>query len=155
MGRAYTTEQFAEVVANARRIVPDIALETDVIVGFPGETDEEFAQSMAFCKRMAFSRTHVFRYSKRPGTPAAVAPHQVSPQISALRSRQLRALANRMRNDHMLARHGAIDMILVQEPGNGVDSHLLPVRMDEDLPLGSWLRVRLGWEDGVLVGTAL
>ncbi len=155
MGRTYTTNQFSKVVADARRLVPDIALETDVIVGFPGETDEEFAQSLAFCERMAFSRIHAFRYSKRPGTPAAVAPCQVDPNVSAIRSQQLRTLAERMRKRHMQERHGAVDMVLVQERGDGVDSHLLPVQMDDELPLGSWVRARLGWQDGVLVGTTL
>lgn len=59
--------------------LPQAALSCDVIVGFPGETDEEFEESLALCRRVGFSRMHVFRYSKRPGTLAADMPKQVPP----------------------------------------------------------------------------
>jgi len=77
MGRRYTTSQYARLVAMARRLIPDLAVTTDIIVGFPGETAEEFAASLSFVEEMEFARTHVFKYSARPGTPAAEMPHQV------------------------------------------------------------------------------
>jgi threonylcarbamoyladenosine tRNA methylthiotransferase MtaB len=77
MGRRYTTSQYARLVAKARRFIPDLAVTTDVIVGFPGETAEEFAVSLSFVEEMQFARTHVFKYSARPGTAAAEMPHQV------------------------------------------------------------------------------
>lgn len=86
MGRRYTTAKFAHLVEKARRYIPDVAITTDVMVGFPGETEEEFAQSLAFVERMEFARIHVFRYSPRSGTPAASFPDQVPAEVSAARS---------------------------------------------------------------------
>ena len=86
MGRRYTTEEFGMLVAQARARIPDLAITTDVMVGFPGETDAEFAESLRFVECMEFSRLHVFRYSRRPGTVAASLPDQVSGEISSRRS---------------------------------------------------------------------
>ncbi|MFQ5813807.1 MAG: tRNA (N(6)-L-threonylcarbamoyladenosine(37)-C(2))-methylthiotransferase MtaB [Anaerolineae bacterium] len=77
MGRRYTTSQYARLVADARRLIPDLAVTTDVIVGFPGETADEFAVSLSFVEQVGFARTHVFKYSARPGTAAVEMPHQV------------------------------------------------------------------------------
>jgi len=77
MGRRYTTSQYASLVAAARQSIPDLAVTTDVIVGFPGETTEEFAMSLSFVEEMEFARVHVFKYSARTGTAAAEMPHQV------------------------------------------------------------------------------
>ena len=82
MRRRYTTSQYADLVATARRSIPKarfsaLAVTTDVIVGFPGETAEEFAASLSFVEEMEFARIHVFKYSARPGTAAAEMPHQV------------------------------------------------------------------------------
>jgi threonylcarbamoyladenosine tRNA methylthiotransferase MtaB len=77
MKRRYTTSQYVDLVATARRFIPDLAVTTDVIVGFPGETAEEFAVSLRFVEEMQFARAHVFKYSARPGTAAAEMPHQV------------------------------------------------------------------------------
>jgi threonylcarbamoyladenosine tRNA methylthiotransferase MtaB len=77
MGRRYTTYGYADLVAAARRFIPDLAITTDIIVGFPGETVEEFATSLSFVEEMEFARTHVFKYSARPGTAAAEMTAQV------------------------------------------------------------------------------
>lgn len=71
MGRKTTVKQFAEVVEELRKKIPGMVITTDVIVGFPGETEEEFEESLAFVKRMKFGKLHVFRYSPREGTVAA------------------------------------------------------------------------------------
>jgi threonylcarbamoyladenosine tRNA methylthiotransferase MtaB len=81
MRRLYTTEDYAEAVQHIRASVPDAAITTDVIVGFPGETDTEFADSLAFCRAMRFARMHVFTYSTRPGTAAAAMPDQVKEAV--------------------------------------------------------------------------
>lgn len=86
MGRRYTTAEFARRAEKARGYIPDVAITTDVMVGFPGETEEEFAQSLAFVERMGFARIHVFRYSPRSGTPAASFSDQVPAEVSAARS---------------------------------------------------------------------
>ena len=94
MRRPYTAEEFADTAAMIRDLLPDVALSCDVIVGFPGETDAEFEESRAFCKAIGFSRMHIFRYSARPGTPAAAAPDQVNPRVMAERAATLRAVAD-------------------------------------------------------------
>ena len=96
MGRHYTAREFSELVGMIRGEVPSIALSCDVIVGFPGETDAEFAESLELIEEVGFSRMHVFRYSARPGTLAAEAPDQVAPEVMAERSLAMRELARRM-----------------------------------------------------------
>jgi len=92
MNRNYTTAQYAALVAEAREAIPDLALTTDVIAGFPGETEADFEQSAAFVESMGLARTHVFVYSPRPGTPAAGMPDQVDPQVRKARAARLRSI---------------------------------------------------------------
>lgn len=89
MNRRYTTQQFREVVELLRNNIPDVSITTDIIVGFPGETAEEFEQTYEFVKEMGFSKTHVFKYSRRKGTPAADFPNQVKNKDKQLRSDRL------------------------------------------------------------------
>jgi threonylcarbamoyladenosine tRNA methylthiotransferase MtaB len=93
MNRHYTTGEFRSLVESARSAIPDLAVTTDVIVGFPGETDAEFSTSLAFIRDLGLSRVHVFPYSLRPGTAAAAMPDQVPPQVKAQRARDLREVA--------------------------------------------------------------
>lgn len=93
MGRQYSTDIYMQAVASIREAIPDVAITTDLIVGFPGETDEDFAESYQFCQRMAFANMHVFPYSKRAGTLAAQMPEQVDEQVKKQRSRQMLILA--------------------------------------------------------------
>jgi threonylcarbamoyladenosine tRNA methylthiotransferase MtaB len=93
MGRRYTTSQYASLVAAARRSISDLAVTTDIIVGFPGETAEEFAMSLSFVEEMEFARVHVFKYSARTGTAAAEMPHQVPYAEKKKRSEAMLELA--------------------------------------------------------------
>ncbi|MGQ9888735.1 MAG: tRNA (N(6)-L-threonylcarbamoyladenosine(37)-C(2))-methylthiotransferase MtaB [Aggregatilineales bacterium] len=93
MRRRTNQNAFRALVTAARARVPDISITTDVIVGFPGETDEEFAISEAFIREMAFAGLHVFRYSRRPGTAAARMRGQVAESVKRARSSRLHALA--------------------------------------------------------------
>jgi len=93
MARRTTRAQFSALVAAARRAVPDIAVSTDIIVGFPGETDEEFEETVELVERLGFSRLHIFRYSRREGTKAAAMPAQVAGPVARERSRRLHVLA--------------------------------------------------------------
>jgi len=95
MGRPITTQQFASLAAQARQKIPYIALTTDIIVGFPGETDEEFQETLAFVKGMRFAQAHVFVYSPRPGTPAVLLPNRIPLSISRDRSKQVREIQKR------------------------------------------------------------
>lgn len=96
MGRRITTARFAALVAAAREIAPNLAVTTDLIAGFPGETEEEFAAGMAFVEATGFARLHVFPYSERKGTPAVQLPDQVPPPVRAQRAAQLAALGDRL-----------------------------------------------------------
>ncbi|HSL17911.1 MAG TPA: tRNA (N(6)-L-threonylcarbamoyladenosine(37)-C(2))-methylthiotransferase MtaB [Methylomirabilota bacterium] len=96
MARRTTLEKYRALLATARRAVPDLAVSTDVMVAFPGETDAEFETSLATVEELAFSHLHVFRYSRRPGTPAAAMPAQVSRPAAAERSARMQALGERL-----------------------------------------------------------
>jgi threonylcarbamoyladenosine tRNA methylthiotransferase MtaB len=92
MVRRTTQKDFANLIDQARRRVPDISISTDVMVGFPGETDAEFDQSIAFVKSMGFSHLHIFRFSIREGTAAVMMDNQVSGPVATRRSRQFHRL---------------------------------------------------------------
>lgn len=142
MGRAYSCAEYAEKVGLAREILgEELSLGCDIIVGFPGETDEEHAESLAFASEMRYSKMHVFRYSKRPGTPAAEMPDQVPAQVSAERSTELRELARTMRADCLKSRVGHEELVLVQRDGLGVTGGLFDARIDQGVE-GSLIRVR-------------
>ena len=114
MGRAYDTAAFAATVTMVRDALPELSLSTDVIAGFPGETDEEFERTLAFCRQMRFSKMHVFRFSARPDTPAATMPNQVDPRVAQARSERLRSLADELRAADATARVGSVEPILVE-----------------------------------------
>ena len=95
MNRHYTTAQYKEVVDGLRKAFPDVAITTDIMVGFAGETDEEFNQTVQFVKEIEFSGAHIFQYSQRRGTPAAKRPNQVSPQIKEKRSAEIIAITKK------------------------------------------------------------
>ena len=94
MNRKYTTQEFEKVTRLLREAYPNAALTTDIIVGFPGETDEEFNNTYEFLKKVAFYKMHIFKYSQRKGTKAAVMPNQIDGTIKEERSRKLISLSN-------------------------------------------------------------
>ena len=94
MNRRYTTEEFETVTQILRKYYPNAALTTDIIVGFPGETEDEFKQTYEYLKKIAFYKMHVFKYSPRKGTKAAVMPNQVDGNIKEERSKKLIALSD-------------------------------------------------------------
>ncbi len=94
MNRRYTTQEFEKVTRLLREAYPNAALTTDIIVGFPGETDEEFNNTYEFLKKVAFYKMHIFKYSQRKGTKAAVMPNQIDGTIKEERSRKLISLSN-------------------------------------------------------------
>ena len=98
MARRTTQAKFRALVEAAREQIPDLAVSTDVIAGFPGETDDEFETSLAFVREMDFMKLHVFRYSKRPGTAAARMPGHVSEEVKKARSARLLALSDEGRS---------------------------------------------------------
>ncbi len=101
MRRRYTTGQYSRAIDMIRELFPDAAITTDVMVGFPGETDAEFDETVNFVQRIGFSRLHVFQYSRREGTPAAQFPNQVPSRIKEERSRILMDVGHKMARTYM------------------------------------------------------
>ena len=143
MARVYRTDLFRRVVATAREHIPHIALGTDLIVGFPGETEREFEESLAFCREMRFAKMHVFRYSRRPGTAAASMPNQLDAHASAERSRRARELADEMRLEQARALVGEKDLVVVQYPGRGITGGLFDALVDPSYPVDSLVPVTI------------
>ncbi len=101
MARRCKTEEFSQIIQEARRIVPHINITTDIIVGFPGETEQEWQESFAYIKQTGFGHIHIFTYSTRTGTKAATLPDQVQNAVKKQRSQQLHRLAEQMKLDFL------------------------------------------------------
>ncbi len=147
MNRRYTSAEYAHVCQKLRDAFPHCALTTDVMVGFPGETEEEFEQSFQFVKSIVFSQVHVFAYSRRPGTPADKAPDQVENHTKSLRSRHMIDMCEQSRKQYMNTFLGSEQDVLLEtrtDDGGryeGYTDHYLPVLVETDKPSGTMLKV--------------
>jgi threonylcarbamoyladenosine tRNA methylthiotransferase MtaB len=135
MSRRYSTGQFRTVANNLRAAFPQASLTTDVIVGFPGETEAEFAETLAFCAEIGFARMHIFRYSPRKGTRAAAMKDQVAASISAARSLTLQELADNLAGAFHASQLNRPQQVLVEthtESGaaEGYTAAYVPVRIE-------------------------
>ena len=92
MNRQYTAEEYIEIIQRFRKVRPDIAISSDFIVGFPGETDEDFEETMSIVRQVGYGSSYSFKYSPRPGTPAALMKNQVSEAVKTERLLRLQAL---------------------------------------------------------------
>lgn len=121
MGRRYNTARYEEAVKQIRATVPDVAITTDVIAGFPGETEEEFRESLNFCQKMGFARIHVFAYSPRPGTRTAAMPGQIDARTKKGRARRMLALAKESaRRYHACLLGRTLEVLWEQKSTTGV-----------------------------------
>jgi len=116
MKRKYDTARYYESVELLRQYFPGCALTTDMIVAFPGETEEEFEQSLAFIRKCAFAEMHIFPYSRRPGTPADKMPGQHPNAVKEDRSRRAIAVAEEMTLDYRTSLVGTTQEVLFEEP---------------------------------------
>ena len=116
MNRRYSIEEFEEGVQLLRNAYPNVALTTDIIVGFPGETEEEFNTTYQFLEKIKFYKTHIFKYSQRKGTRAAVMPNQVDGNIKEARSRKLIALSDENEREYNKKYIGKEVEVLFEEP---------------------------------------
>ncbi|MBR6420855.1 MAG: tRNA (N(6)-L-threonylcarbamoyladenosine(37)-C(2))-methylthiotransferase MtaB [Oscillospiraceae bacterium] len=114
MNRRYDTAQYRALAERIHALFPDAALTTDVIVGFPGETDADFAETLAFVREMGFAKVHVFPYSPREGTKAAAFPDQVDPRVKNERAAALSQLADEIRRAHLAKYVGKTAEVLVE-----------------------------------------
>lgn len=117
MNRPYSAEEYVKLVDRLYASIPNLSLSTDIIVGFPGETDEDFAQTLEVAKHCRFSKIHVFPYSQRQGTPAAKRPDQIDPHIKRDRALQLRNLGKALRQADWDSRLGTVEFAVVEERG--------------------------------------
>lgn len=119
MNRKYTTQIYRDAVATLRKYYPEASFTTDVIVGFPGETDEEFAKTYEFLKEIDFYRLHVFKYSPRRGTVAEKMPNQIDGNKKEERSNKLIELSNSTENKHNQSYIGKTVKVLFEEFEDG------------------------------------
>ena len=124
MRRRYTKAEFSRLVEKLRTSFPDVGITTDVMVGFPGETDADFEDSLQFVEDINFSQLHVFRYSARRGTPAAEYADHVPPHISAERSKAMISLGKQLGVEFRKRMLGKTTHVLVEESREGTDGHL-------------------------------
>ncbi len=115
MNRPYNTEEYSFVVGVLRQKMPDISIGTDIITGFPGETSVHHQQTLSFIEEMEFSRLHVFRYSPRPGTPAANMENQVNPAFKETRWQEISALGKKLAYNFRLKFENKREKILVEK----------------------------------------
>ncbi len=155
MNRSYDMARFTEVVSALRKRIPDVSVTTDVIVGFPGETEGEFLDSLAYVEKAGFSRVHVFPYSRRKGTKAADMPGQIPKAVKSERVSRMMEAARRGQLAYMEAQTGKVLEVLFEEEKDGywegyTDTYLrTAVKSGEDLT-GEIRSVRLDGIDGDL-----
>ncbi|QNH55048.1 tRNA (N(6)-L-threonylcarbamoyladenosine(37)-C(2))-methylthiotransferase MtaB [Selenomonas timonae] len=137
MNRHYDTAAFATLLEDVRRAVPGVAISTDIIVGFPGETEEDFAAGLDFVRAMGFARMHVFPYSPRKGTPAARRSDQVLPMLRKERAARMQALADELAEEYHRAALGSVADVLFETSADGVTDGLTEtyIRVYTDAPV--------------------
>jgi len=160
MRRRYTSGEFLAACDLLREAFDDCALTTDVMTGFPGETEEEFAQTVETCRKAGFARMHVFPYSEREGTKAAVMDGAVPRHIREERARRLIAVGHELERAALESRMGKTDSVLIEEKdaqgrGMGYTGGYMRVHV-ENAPTGQVVKVRItGIEDNELTGVLL
>ncbi|MEE0865340.1 MAG: tRNA (N(6)-L-threonylcarbamoyladenosine(37)-C(2))-methylthiotransferase MtaB [Clostridia bacterium] len=139
MNRRYTTKEFEKIVNLLRENYNDVILTTDIIVGFPGETEEEFNKTYEFLKKINFYKMHVFKYSKRKGTKAAMMPLQIDGNIKEIRSQKLIKLSNINEIEYNKTYIGKEVQVLFEERKDGfykghTKNYILVYLPEEDIP---------------------
>ena len=124
MKRDYTSSEYAEVITQCREALPGISITTDLIVGFPGETDEEWSQTRSFVQRMGFAKIHAFPFSRRPGTPAHDMEGQVAPDVRHARTLEAIAMSAEAESAYACGHLGRTLSILWERASDGVWSGL-------------------------------
>ena len=144
MGRPYDAEEYRQLADYLRAMVPEIALTTDIIVGFPGETEQDFENTCALARHVGFAKIHVFPYSQREGTPAAERPDQVPPGEKAARAARLRTLTDELAAADRAARAGAVELALVERPGHATTESYHEMPAPAGAAIGSLVPVKIG-----------
>lgn len=144
MKRPYTVEYYRDLVCGIRARVPDASVGTDIIVGFPGETDEHFETMRRMLETLPLTYLHVFPYSDRPGTAAARLPRRVDGNDIRARAREVRAIGERKTREFRQSQMGRTVQALVVDDGRSVvTGNYLKVEVDEQRPRNTWAAVRI------------
>jgi len=156
MHRPYNTEQYRQEMARIRAAVPGIALSTDLMVGFPGETDEQFENSLRFCDEIGFSSMHLFKYSPREGTPAATYPDQVRNEVKDIRSKRMQEMAEKNMLRYMEEHLGqTVEVLIEEQRADGIwlghTDNYLHVAVDGPCRKNTMVQVQLDKIDGKLI----
>uniref|UniRef100_C6E0I6 MiaB-like tRNA modifying enzyme n=1 Tax=Geobacter sp. (strain M21) TaxID=443144 RepID=C6E0I6_GEOSM len=131
MNRGYDTALFAEVVHSLVSAMPEVCIGSDVIAGFPGESDREFDETYRFIDSLPLAYLHVFPFSQRPGTPAATMTPQVNPKVIKERAEALRVLSERKKSDYAAGFVGRELQVLVQRGEKGLSRNYLTVLVED------------------------
>src|SRR6266436_6397373 len=159
MHRWYRAEHYARRVELIRQRLPDAGIGADVIAGFPGETDAEHAETVAFIERLPLSYLHVFSFSQRPGTRAADLPNQVPPPLLKSRARELRALGQQKAQEFRRSQLGRVLRVLTlrqseQSPETtpAISSNYMQLQLSQKLLANEWVNVRVSERENKIVG---
>jgi len=162
MNRHHTADDYRRLIDRIRNVRPDIALSGDFIVGFPGESDADFAQTLQLVDEVFYASAYSFKYSPRPGTPGADMAEQVDEPKKDARLQQLQALLGQQQQRFLQAKTGEVTDILVEKPGRhegqmiGRSPWLVPVAVNTSAPVGAMIRVVIQHaERNSLIGTAM
>ncbi|WP_028043840.1 tRNA (N(6)-L-threonylcarbamoyladenosine(37)-C(2))-methylthiotransferase MtaB [Candidatus Stoquefichus massiliensis] len=161
MNRHYTTSEFADKLNELKTKLPTLSVTTDVIVGFPGETDEEFEMTYRWIQEMHFNQLHVFPYSRRQGTPAAKMKNQIDGKVKHERVKRLMALSTQLQSEFAAQQIGKVIEVLIEERHGdymiGHASNYLKVHvMLPDSSIGHIYQVMIEKQDGVeLIGSVV
>ena len=157
MRRRYTSSGFRDAVQTIRNTVPGASITTDIIAGFPGETGADHQQTLRLMDELRFTDVHVFPYSSRSATSAALLADDVSPHIKRQRAAELRELGAHHHTAALEACVGTVQTVLFESAGSGLSDTYLPVRVETDADLTNQIRgVRVLAADGTgLVGELL
>ena len=150
MNRHYTTELYSQVVANIHKLFENATITTDIIVGFPQESDEEFSETMDFVRKIGFSRVHVFPYSKREGTKAAEMENQIPQNIKNQRKKELISQCAKVRTEFLKTQIGKECGVIIEEFSSdknlrGYSENYTPiiVKSSDETLKGQLLRVKI------------
>lgn len=155
MNRKYTPAQFAGYIANIRDFYKNPAVTTDVITGFPGETEEDFLQTCSFVEEVRFSRLHVFPYSEREGTPAAAMDGSVAQGVRKERANRLIEIGKRLEGEYARRFLGTVQAVLLEQEAEGMQEGYTDryLRVHTTGPLNSIENVLLKeYKNGILYG---
>ena len=151
MKRKYTLDEYEKIIDKVRNVRPNISISTDLIVGFPGESEELFKETLDTLNRIKFSKIHVFPYSKRDGTAAALMPNQIDEAIKKDRSRVVFELSSKFEEEYAMKFIGSEIEVLVETGNIGTSSNYLKVLLNDNFKVNSIVKViPKEYSDGLL-----